>query len=154
MLRIDVRDLQRGPVRTDVEVPPDHEALRGLEGTFDEPIRLQGTLSVTAHASYVWHGIVAGRMIGACRRCLVETPHRFAVEARAVFSADPELESDPNVYPLPPAATVIDLTDVVRQEVALAIPAFPLCREDCAGLCPQCGADRNEGPCPCGPGTF
>jgi len=37
----------------------------------------------------------------------------------------------------------------VREEVALTAPAWMLCREDCAGLCPKCGADLNEGPCQC-----
>ena len=35
----------------------------------------------------------------------------------------------------------------------VALPLKPLCREDCAGLCPQCGANLNEGPCGCEPDT-
>ena len=49
----------------------------------------------------------------------------------------------------PEAALQIDLTGVVREELALEVPAFVLCREDCAGLCPTCGADLNAGPCAC-----
>jgi uncharacterized protein len=33
----------------------------------------------------------------------------------------------------------------------LAVPFAPLCREDCKGLCPQCGIDRNTGTCSCEP---
>ena len=36
-----------------------------------------------------------------------------------------------------------------REEWLLAVPAFSLCREDCKGLCPRCGADLNERPCDC-----
>ena len=43
----------------------------------------------------------------------------------------------------------LDLTPMVREEVLLAIPDSPLCRPDCAGLCPTCGADLNAGPCGC-----
>ena len=38
---------------------------------------------------------------------------------------------------------------MVREEVLLGVPDAPLCRPDCAGLCPTCGADRNVGPCDC-----
>jgi uncharacterized protein len=38
---------------------------------------------------------------------------------------------------------------VCREWISLALPVKPLCREDCAGLCPRCGADRNETACGC-----
>ncbi len=46
---------------------------------------------------------------------------------------------------------ILDLTEVVRQELMLAGPMHPLCREDCRGLCPRCGKNLNEGPCACPP---
>jgi uncharacterized protein len=45
----------------------------------------------------------------------------------------------------------LDLTEAIRQYVLLAIPMKPLCREDCAGLCPSCGHNLNQGPCGCLP---
>ena len=44
---------------------------------------------------------------------------------------------------------VIDLGDVIREQLYLALPMKPLCREDCQGLCPVCGANRNREPCAC-----
>lgn len=44
---------------------------------------------------------------------------------------------------------LLDLAEVVRQGLLLAIPTHPLCRPDCAGLCPECGQNLNEGPCQC-----
>jgi uncharacterized protein len=46
---------------------------------------------------------------------------------------------------------LIDLTEAIRQQVLLALPIATLCREDCAGLCSQCGHDLNLGPCDCKP---
>ncbi len=46
---------------------------------------------------------------------------------------------------------ILDLTEAMRQYMLLAIPMKPLCREDCAGLCPGCGHNLNEGPCNCLP---
>jgi len=42
-----------------------------------------------------------------------------------------------------------DLVGEVREVILLEVPANPICRPDCAGLCPRCGADRNAGPCAC-----
>jgi len=46
---------------------------------------------------------------------------------------------------------VLDLTEAIRQYALLAIPMKPLCGEDCAGLCPTCGYNLNQGPCQCLP---
>lgn len=48
----------------------------------------------------------------------------------------------------------IDLRDGIQEEVVMALPLRPLCREDCKGLCPQCGADLNEGDCGCKRAAF
>ncbi|HWN67736.1 MAG TPA: DUF177 domain-containing protein [Haliangium sp.] len=45
----------------------------------------------------------------------------------------------------------IDLTPLFRDQVVLAVPFAPLCSEDCKGLCPQCGVDRNLETCDCKP---
>jgi len=43
----------------------------------------------------------------------------------------------------------LDLSEAVRQNTLAALPISPICEPDCAGLCPQCGADLNEKPCDC-----
>ena len=43
----------------------------------------------------------------------------------------------------------IDLRSLLREVVALAIPVQPLCKDECLGLCPRCGADRNRETCDC-----
>lgn len=44
---------------------------------------------------------------------------------------------------------IIDLLEVMRQNILLALPIRPLCKPDCAGLCAQCGQNLNEGSCTC-----
>ena len=46
---------------------------------------------------------------------------------------------------------ILDLTEAIRQYALLAIPMKPVCRTDCAGLCPNCGHNLNYGPCNCPP---
>jgi uncharacterized protein len=43
----------------------------------------------------------------------------------------------------------LNLSEAIRQYVLLAVPAKPLCRSDCAGICPTCGHDLNQEPCQC-----
>jgi uncharacterized protein len=43
----------------------------------------------------------------------------------------------------------IDLAEVIREQIFLSLPMKPLCREDCQGLCPVCGINRNNGSCSC-----
>lgn len=43
------------------------------------------------------------------------------------------------------------LSDIIREQIILAIPLQPLCKTSCKGLCQQCGKDLNEGPCGCSP---
>lgn len=43
----------------------------------------------------------------------------------------------------------LDLTDSVREGIILALPSYPICKEDCEGICLRCGQDLNAGPCRC-----
>ncbi len=64
--------------------------------------------------------------------------------ARVAGSFAPE-EADEEPY----SGKVIDLDALVREQVLLALPAYPVCGEACKGLCPACGANRNERECGC-----
>jgi uncharacterized protein len=116
-------------------------------------VQVEGQLQATANGEYLWRGRIRGSLRGECRRCLTEVLDDVDVDVNAaVFSTDPEAVHDPDFYPLPERASAVDVADVVREELALAAPGqLLLCREDCAGLCPKCGADLNAGACSCQP---
>jgi uncharacterized protein len=63
---------------------------------------------------------------------------------RELFTRDGDPEE---TYPL--GDDHIDLEPMVHDAVLLELPPAPLCRPDCAGLCPWCGANRNLAPCSC-----
>jgi uncharacterized protein len=151
MLRVDIRDLQRGPVRTVGELPPDDPTFEGLDLNLAGPVQVKGQLQATGDGEYLWRGHIHAVMRGECRRCLTEVLDEVDVDVdAAVFSTDPEAADDPDFYPLPERANAVDVGVVAREELALAVPPhLLLCREDCAGLCPKCGADLNAGPCAC-----
>jgi uncharacterized protein len=100
--------------------------------------------------------VACSRCVGACRITLDEPVHVTFLPAHAMpaeldeDSADEGVElaeNDLDVYPYDGES--VDLEPLVREQFVLAVPFAPLCREDCLGLCPQCGADRNHAPCAC-----
>jgi uncharacterized protein len=87
-----------------------------------------------------------------CRRCLNDATAHVAGEEHVIFvDADDEEADNPDVFSLDPRADEIDLRPAVREAWLLAVPGFLLCRDDCKGLCPTCGADLNAGDCGCPP---
>ena len=151
MLRIDRRELRAGPVETTGTVAANDPILEGLGLRLEGGLEVSGRLQPAGHGDYLWRGHLSGMARGDCRRCLTEVPVPIAADVDVLFSADPDAGDDPSVYPLAEAATHVDVGEAVREELALAVPAYVLCREDCAGLCPRCGADLNAGPCGCTP---
>ncbi len=92
-----------------------------------------------------------------CSRCLepFSLPVRFTLEEEFHPTIDivtganlPQVEDEEKAT-LIDAHHILDLTEVVRQNILLAIPPYPVCRNKCAGLCPHCGQNWNEGPCDC-----
>ena len=119
----------------------------GLAG----PVSVNGQLQAAGEGTYLWRGSVHTVVRGECRRCLTEVLDEVDIRVNAaVFSTDPDAADDPEFYPLPERPIHVDVAEAVREELALAIKTeLLLCREDCAGLCPRCGADLNAGPCAC-----
>ena len=80
---------------------------------------------------------------GPCMRCLGAAQPAFAVDAREVDQpgGGDELDS-----PYVNGEEELDLRGWARDALALALPAQIVCRDDCAGLCPQCGRNLNEDP--------
>lgn len=149
MLRIDVRDLAQGPVETRGEVAPDD--LAPLDASVAAPVAVAGRLQAIGAGRFYWQGTLRTVVRGECRRCLTPIAVPVAAAIGALFSQDPEAEDDPDAYALAAEATAVDLVPAVREELLLAVPRYTLCREDCRGLCPQCGQDLNAGPCGCPP---
>jgi len=128
MLRVDIRDLQRGPVRTVGELPPGDPAFEGLDLELAGPVQVKGQLQATGDGEYLWRGRIHAVVRGECRRCLTDVLDEVDVDVdAAMFTTDPEAADDPDFYPLPERAARVDVGAVVREELALATPAHPSC---------------------------
>jgi len=93
-----------------------------------------------------------------CSRCIetyrfpidAEFDQRYLPSSAASSEADREVEEDDletSYY----TDDEIDLSQLMREQFYLALPMKPLCREDCKGLCAQCGTNLNTGTCDCAP---
>ncbi len=151
MLQVDVRELRRGPVETSGAISPVDPLFEGLEVKLVGPLEVNGLLEAAGPDGFYWHGRFAGQVRCSCRRCLCELVRPVAAKVDVMFSANPDLHEDPSVYPLPEPVTQVDVRPAVREELALAVDAYPVCREDCRGLCRRCGGDLNRGACECAP---
>lgn len=86
-----------------------------------------------------------------CDRCLTEfdKPISGMFSVIASFSTATAITGEEDIIPLPITASEIDLTEYVHDTLLLSVPMKILCREDCKGLCPICGANLNETQCQC-----
>jgi uncharacterized protein len=127
----------------DVEVDP------GEVGIVDDRLVEGAPVRARFHLESLSDGIVvSGEVVstwhGACRRCLVPVGGELHSVVHEIYQST---VTDPDAFPI--EHDQIDLEPIVREVVQIDLPTVPLCRPDCAGLCPQCGADRNADPCGC-----
>ncbi|MDO4920775.1 MAG: DUF177 domain-containing protein [Phascolarctobacterium sp.] len=123
----------------ELEITPEEMALMGS-------VRLEGTISNVGDVLLL-KARLSGQVKRTCGRCLKE--FTAAAEAEVVEKFYPagaeNIENDAFVYD----SDVIEITEPLREGLLLAEPMQALCKPDCRGLCPVCGADLNEGDCGC-----
>jgi uncharacterized protein len=107
---------------------------------------LQGDLRLTRTSEGI---LVQGELHCAiatnCTRCLTDIDASYPLEIEELFTplnsgnSQFEIGDDNN----------IDLAPLIREESVVSVPYHLLCRDDCQGLCPTCGQNRNESACTC-----
>jgi uncharacterized protein len=145
-LRCNVADLLHHPAaRRPVHLEADASHLGGVGGACldDQPLYVEAVLERVPDGVVV-QGTVRGFYSAQCSRCLRPVHREIVTAVRELFEREP-LEGQ--TYPL--EGEEIDLELPVRDALLLDLPTAPLCREDCAGLCPVCGNDQNQAPCSC-----
>lgn len=139
-------EVRRGPFDPDGVVVPRSEAdsivPAGSQACCDVVLEsFEGGVMVTGTVQAPWTGL--------CRRCAVAVGGELVVGVRERFApaAHRGEPDDDEAYPL--VDDQLDLGPMVRDALVLELPLAPVCDEACRGLCPQCGADRNEESCGC-----
>jgi uncharacterized protein len=154
MLSFDIRSLESHAAHVDGELAPGDPVWQEGDVRPVKPILVHGRLSAAGPDRFYFSGRVKGEAEVPCRRCLKEVGVTVDEEAHFIYSSEGEdAEDDPDVYAFDPMAHSLDLRPAVRETWLLAVPGYVVCREDCKGLCPNCGIDWNNGTCDCVPAT-
>lgn len=149
MIRINVAEIKKrlvGSKEFSYELTPDELEIDGADLKVTAPIILKGTVENAGDVILLKAEAVT-EIERTCGRCLkVYTEKLNAQVVEKFYPAGAEnIENDAFIY----ESDLLDITEPVRESLLLAVPLQALCREDCRGLCPVCGADRNEGDCGC-----
>jgi uncharacterized protein len=122
-----------------------------------QPVQVKGNVKRTGNEVSV-SGHVETRAQLECDRCLkpVELPVNADFALEYITGADYESSAAAALSEEEMSVSVfdgesIDVDEIVKEQILLAVPARTLCREDCKGICPECGMDRNAGDCNCAP---
>jgi len=119
--------------------------------------QLKGDVRFTRSATGVLADVTANGVVElACTRCLNPSTQQLDLEFRDEFHSKIEVNTG---MPLPKPdeedpfyideSHLVDLGEAIREYALLELPMQPLCKADCKGLCPICGADLNAGDCGC-----
>ncbi len=156
MVAVHVAQLLKAPVGTQrlVEFADD-------EPEFTRELDLRGPLTGRARLVRTSHGILVecdyraelerecGRCLGLARPVVEGRFNQEFLPTTSVYTGLPEtVVADPD-EPRIGSDHVLDLDEAIRQDIVIEQPLQPLCRPDCAGLCPRCGQDLNEAVCTC-----
>jgi DUF177 domain-containing protein len=154
-----VAQLLKSPVGTSLESDFNEEQVQ-----LDDELKLSGPITGHARMRHINQGLLVDGWVDltlemACVRCLKEfqQPLHVTFEERFVPTVDVVtgapvrfVDEGDDVFFIDDHHQV-DLTEAIRQRTLLELPTAPLCKPDCAGLCPSCGHDLNTGPCDCEP---
>lgn len=145
-----------------VKHPVDQPGVEDPDLVFAEPLR--GTLTFENAGDLInIRGRVESRLAIPCNRCLEEVrvplkldvEEHFPIEEILHPNRQPEEGEDfdttvSSVVYLDQGRPMLDLDELLRQLIVAEVPIQTLCTDACAGLCPTCGANRNEAACTCG----
>jgi uncharacterized protein len=123
-----------------------------LEGGISYDLTLTNTgggVLLTGHAR--------AKGLTECTRCLEDATFEVDGEVEGYFILNPDqqdVELSDEEFTAVGVDGMVDLAVFIRAAVILELPLILLCKEDCAGLCPTCGANLNENPCACHPSVI
>lgn len=154
-MRLRVRDVEESIKSLAFEEPSaeiNEECARGPVVDY----QLRGPIAVDlthyrAGSDLFLNGRIHCLVVGTCARCLEQYEFQVDFRLSRVFvpaqGRDGEEDEDAEIERY--SGEEIDLSPVIREGVLLSLPTQPLCRGECRGLCPQCGANLNAAACQC-----
>ncbi|MBV4418046.1 DUF177 domain-containing protein [Clostridium tyrobutyricum] len=110
------------------------------------PIMLLANLEKTDHMITL-NGKVSGVLELTCSRCLKKFAHAINININERFTDKKIVDCDEDIFFINDG--YIDITQIIENNIILALPIKRLCKENCKGLCPKCGTNLNDSTCNC-----
>ena len=154
-MRIQLENLEGGKgdfahVYQPDELNPVDERIR-----LTEPATVNGKVRLSGNEVFV-NGHIDAHAQVECDRCLQQIEMPVSADFALEYITGSDYESSEMAELTEDAMAVsvfdgnaIDVDEIVKEQVLLAVPTRVLCREDCRGICPECGIDKNTGECHC-----
>lgn len=148
-MKLDVSDLLNGKVITkDINIAVEEK------GFYDgseyikllEPLKFSGTLSKEKDILLL-KGRVNTLLELTCSRCLSEFSRAVNIDITERFTNNEGKSKDDEVIFID--SNIIDITEIIENNIILILPIKRLCKENCKGLCQQCGTNLNDSKCQC-----
>jgi uncharacterized protein len=150
VLVIDLRRLEQAPAEVRGEISGADPVWSGSGLDLAGPVVVRARADGSPTRGVRVRGLLQGRLRSQCRRCL--EPLELEVTDDFDLFFDPKssaTDEDMTLHTLEPRAEELDLRGPLGERFVLVAPDFPVCREECMGLCPHCGVNRNETDCDC-----
>jgi len=155
---LSVKEMELRKIRFDETFTPGQIDFAGEGVAQGSPLQAAGLAELLAHTDgeIRIQGRYTVEMAGECDRCLGRA--RFPLDARfdlfyrpmSFIAREEEVEIDEGEAEIGfYEGGGLELEDILREQVLLALPMQRVCRDDCKGICPVCGQNRNETACDC-----
>ena len=147
-MKIDLKQLSalhHGSIPCEETIDLREDTLYGAK-PFQSPVQLSGEVSNESGVLRL-KGTIKTIYSTACARCLKPLDILLTAQADMVLSDDPDAVEEDDLFVL--TGDSVDPADVLVPALILQVQMTYLCKEDCKGLCPHCGADRNVTDCDC-----
>lgn len=147
-MKIDLKQLSalhHGSIPFEETIDLREETLYGAK-PFQSPVQISGEVSNESGVLRL-KGTIKTIYSTACARCLKPLDILLTAQADMVLSDDPDAVEEDDLFVL--TGDSVDPADVLVPALILQVQMTYLCKEDCKGLCPHCGADRNVTDCDC-----
>ena len=149
MFELDLQGLEHESREWTESVPRPGEVWTELAAEFVGAAELDARAELSTDGSLHVQGRLSAQVRQSCRRCLEMTDASLEVPLNLWFRSGAVSGEEEGMWPLEPGVRHVDLGPAILEELALSTPAYPLCRPDCRGLCPVCGARKDEVDCEC-----
>ena len=155
---LSVKELELRKVRFDETFQPGQIDFSGEELEQASPLRATGIAQLLDNSGdeIRIQGKYSVEVTAACDRCLGRARFPLEAEFDLFYRPASTMDGEDEVEIGDGEAEIgfyegqgLELADVLREQIMLALPMQRICREDCQGICPVCGRNRNETPCDC-----